>query len=56
MVAHSKLWKSSITASATCKDGRVHGLVVFRIRVGWNKFKELSGILCERSYLEELKA
>ena len=29
-------------------DGRMHHLVAFKIRAGWNKLKELSGMLFER--------
>ena len=29
-----------------CRDGRMHKLVIFRIRAMWNKSKKVSGILC----------
>ena len=35
--------------------GKAHDAVVFRIRGKSNKFKEMSGILCGRSYLKKYK-
>ena len=40
--------KFRFLGGALSTDGKVHHLVVVRIRAGWSKIKQLSGILCGR--------
>ena len=34
-------------------EGSVHDAVIARLRVGWGKFKNLSGVLCKKNVSED---